>query len=111
MRASRDRIAPWLGYDPFADDDCLSCIALPGCMGGCAHHDFHGSREDRCGSFRLNHREKVRNEAHRHAGKPLPPTGLAFTTLSQGQGGALAETGSSTPVTLGRTQNRAVTTS
>ena len=28
----------WLRYDPFTDEGCRSCIALPTCMGGCAHH-------------------------------------------------------------------------
>src|SRR4029079_12028899 len=32
------RLYKWLNYDPFANDECRECIALPVCMGGCAHH-------------------------------------------------------------------------
>ena len=34
------RLAKWLADDPFSNDECRSCIALPVCMGGCAHHAF-----------------------------------------------------------------------
>ncbi|HSL57080.1 MAG TPA: radical SAM protein, partial [Acidimicrobiales bacterium] len=51
-----DGVTPWLAYDPFSDPHCSTCIALPGCMGGCAHHLFHGDDPlERCGSFRTNH--------------------------------------------------------
>jgi uncharacterized protein len=50
----------WLAYDPFADAECRSCIALPVCMGGCAHHAFDLlQRENRCGTFRHTYRQQV----------------------------------------------------
>ena len=50
----------WLQYDPFANDECRACIALPVCMGGCAHHalDEH-QYENRCGTFRHTYHEQV----------------------------------------------------
>ena len=54
------RAAKWLEYDPFADDECRACIALPVCMGGCAHHAMDPlQHENRCGSFRYNYQELV----------------------------------------------------
>jgi uncharacterized protein len=54
------RLARWLRYDPFADAECRSCIALPVCMGGCAHHAMDLlQRENRCGTFRTTYREQV----------------------------------------------------
>ena len=32
-KTANAQITKWLGYDPFSDDDCRSCVALPGCMG------------------------------------------------------------------------------
>jgi uncharacterized protein len=64
------RLARWLRYDPFADAECRGCIALPVCMGGCAHHAMDLlQRENRCGTFRTTYREQVRDfvdwaEAH-----------------------------------------------
>ena len=63
-----DRLTPWLAYDPFSDADCSQCVALPGCMGGCAHHLFHGDREERCGSFRFNHVREVETATRRQLG-------------------------------------------
>jgi len=55
-----DRVLKWLHYDPFADEGCRSCIALPTCMGGCAHHAFtDGGGESKCSTFRLTHRRQV----------------------------------------------------
>jgi uncharacterized protein len=54
------RIARWLKYDPFANAECRGCIALPVCMGGCAHHAMEALQyENRCGSFRHTYREQV----------------------------------------------------
>ena len=39
-----DRVLKWLRYDPFADEGCRSCIALPTCMGGCAHNQMTDPR-------------------------------------------------------------------
>jgi len=96
---ANDKLLPWMAYDPFQDEDCRNCIALPGCMGGCAHHEFFGSRDDRCGSFRFNHQEKVENEARRLDGKPPASTGLGFTRESQRQAATPLV---AVPVTLSR---------
>jgi uncharacterized protein len=53
--------SPWLRYDPFDDPECTRCIALPVCMGGCAHHALEdGQRDNRCGTFRFNHKKEIR---------------------------------------------------
>ncbi len=55
------RLAKWMAYDPFSNEECRSCIALPVCMGGCAHHAFDELQyENRCGSFRHTYHEQVR---------------------------------------------------
>jgi uncharacterized protein len=54
------RLSKWLHYDPFVDSECRSCIALPVCMGGCAHHAMVPSQYDnRCGTFRHTYAEQV----------------------------------------------------
>jgi uncharacterized protein len=54
------RLQKWLKYDPFADAECKSCIALPVCMGGCAQHAMEPLQyENRCGTFRHTYRERV----------------------------------------------------
>jgi uncharacterized protein len=54
------RLQKWLKYNPFADTECRSCIALPVCMGGCAHHAMDPMQyENRCGTFRHTYREQV----------------------------------------------------
>jgi uncharacterized protein len=59
-KVANGRLAKWLRYDPFADPECRTCIALPGCMGGCAHHALDAAQyENRCGTFRHTYREKV----------------------------------------------------
>jgi uncharacterized protein len=56
----RGRLNKWLSYDPFANGECRSCIALPVCMGGCAHHAMNSKQyENRCGTFRHTFREQV----------------------------------------------------
>jgi uncharacterized protein len=54
-----DRVLKWLRYDPFADEGCRSCIALPVCMGGCAHHQMTQPGDAKCSTFRLTYREQV----------------------------------------------------
>jgi uncharacterized protein len=50
----------WLKYDPFNNDECCNCIALPVCMGGCAHHALDKiQHENRCGTFRHNYKDKI----------------------------------------------------
>ncbi|MBR1280203.1 radical SAM/SPASM domain-containing protein [Bradyrhizobium sp. AUGA SZCCT0283] len=54
------RLAKWLSYDPFQNQECRGCIALPVCMGGCAHHAFDKLLyENRCGTFRHTFQEQV----------------------------------------------------
>lgn len=54
------RAAKWLEYDPFSNAECAQCIALPVCMGGCAHHAMDpGQYANRCGSFRFTYQEQV----------------------------------------------------
>jgi uncharacterized protein len=54
------RLHKWLNYDPFANSECQTCIALPVCMGGCAHHAMSMKNyENRCDTFRYNYREKI----------------------------------------------------
>jgi uncharacterized protein len=59
-RNPNGRLQKWLKYDPFANDECRSCIALPVCMGGCAHHAMDLLQyENRCGTFRHTYRDQV----------------------------------------------------
>jgi uncharacterized protein len=52
--------AYWREFTPFDDAQCRSCIALPVCMGGCAHEGLNSSeRSDQCSTFRINNRERV----------------------------------------------------
>ena len=55
-----DRLSKWLTYDPFADDECRSCRALPVCMGGCAYHAMDPrTRDSRCSTFRFSQSASV----------------------------------------------------
>jgi uncharacterized protein len=85
-RDPNDRVLKWLHYDPFTDDGCRSCIALPTCMGGCAHHAMNDRAGDsKCSTFRTTYREQVSDFARaaddagatglRHALLPLVPVG------------------------------------
>jgi uncharacterized protein len=59
-RDPNGRLSRWLRYDPFANDECRSCVALPVCMGGCAVHAMDPLQyENRCGTFRFAHGERV----------------------------------------------------
>lgn len=54
------RLEKWLKYNPFADAECRACIALPVCMGGCAHHAMNpGQYDNRCDPFRHTYREEI----------------------------------------------------
>ncbi len=81
-----DRVLKWLHYDPFTDEGCRSCIALPTCMGGCAHHAMLDRAGDsKCSTFRTTYRQQVEDYAAsaeaadatglRHALLPLTPAG------------------------------------
>ena len=66
-----DRVLKWLRYDPFADAGCRSCIALPTCMGGCAHNEMTDPGDAKCSTFRLTHRRQVEEYADAaEAGRP-----------------------------------------
>ena len=55
-----DRLLRWLTYEPFDDEECRSCPALPVCMGGCAHHAMDPKlRDSRCSTFRYTYQEQV----------------------------------------------------
>jgi uncharacterized protein len=54
------RLAKWLAHDPFSDPECTTCIALPGCMGGCSLYGRDPVLHDnRCSTFRRRHVEAV----------------------------------------------------
>jgi uncharacterized protein len=54
------RLSRWLKYDPYTNDECRSCIALPVCQGGCAHHGMDVMLyENRCDTFRHNYEERI----------------------------------------------------
>jgi uncharacterized protein len=73
-RTTNSRLQKWLEYHPADDPHCSTCIAMPVCMGGCAHHDFHtDDREARCGSFRHNHVGRVTELLRRSAGLDAGP--------------------------------------
>jgi uncharacterized protein len=70
-RDPNDRVLKWLRYDPFTDEGCRSCIALPTCMGGCAHHQMMDPGDARCSTFRLTHRRQLEEYADAaEAGRP-----------------------------------------
>ena len=82
------RVGKWLSYDPFANDECKSCIALPVCMGGCAHHAFEKLQyENRCGTFRHTFTEQVSqfvdHAEQRPVSRLIPVTQLARRTDSR----------------------------
>lgn len=53
-------VRKWLDYSPFRNTECRKCVALPVCMGGCPHHAFDLQLyEDRCGTFRHNHMDRI----------------------------------------------------
>ncbi|MFD0522934.1 radical SAM protein [Paractinoplanes durhamensis] len=65
-----DRLMKWLTYDPFGDEECRSCPALPVCMGGCAYHAMDPrTRDSRCSTFRFRRQEQVGRMIARHAQK------------------------------------------
>ena len=76
------RLRKWLVYDPFSDNECRSCIALPVCMGGCAHHGMDViQHENRCSTFRHTFAEQVVAFVERAETNETPvalsPVGLA----------------------------------
>lgn len=79
-RDPNDRVLKWLRYDPFTDEACRGCIALPTCMGGCAHHAMSDRAGDsKCSTFRLTYREQVAEFAR--AADAAGATGLRHALL------------------------------
>lgn len=57
---TNEKLAQWIEYHPADDPQCSSCVAMPVCMGGCAHHHFNSEDpEARCGAFRHNHQARI----------------------------------------------------
>jgi uncharacterized protein len=74
------RLRRWLSYDPFSNDECRSCIALPVCMGGCAHHGMDVLQyENRCDTFRYNYAQRVQLLA-RSVESGLAPVPVSITS-------------------------------
>ena len=74
-RNPNGRLHKWLKYDPFSDDECRNCIALPGCMGGCAHNAWDPlQHENRCSPFRHTYREQVSAFVEAAAQGARPPS-------------------------------------
>lgn len=95
-----EAVEPWLAYDPFSDPQCSTCVALPGCMGGCAHHLFNSEDPtDRCGAFRANHRERVLIQGQVALGRDIGAAALPL--ISTCAASATAATTQAVPVTLG----------
>jgi uncharacterized protein len=79
-RDPNDRVLKWLRYDPFTDEGCRGCIALPTCMGGCAHHAMNDRAGDsKCSTFRTTYREQVAEFAA--AAEAADATGLRHALL------------------------------
>jgi len=80
-------VLPWLQFNPTQDPMCRQCIALPNCMGGCLHHTLAGHpREAQCGSFRYNHREKIRRAVRTDAG--LDDSGVELPAVAASRAAA-----------------------
>jgi len=78
------RLQRWLKYDPFSNDECRSCVALPVCMGGCAHHGMDALQyENRCGTFRYNYVERIEQLA-RAAQSTQTPVSVAIAAPASG---------------------------
>jgi uncharacterized protein len=70
---TNSRLRKWLGYEPFGNPECRSCIALPVCMGGCAHHAMDRKLyANRCGDFRHTYQEQVERYVAVAEGKATP---------------------------------------
>lgn len=59
-RSLNGRAQRWLEYDPFSNAECRRCVALPVCMGGCAHGGTdHAHKANRCITFRHTFGEQI----------------------------------------------------
>ena len=62
----------WLSYTPFDNEECRSCVALPGCMGGCANHAMDRQLyPNRCGTFRHSYKEQISDRIDLSLGVPV----------------------------------------
>lgn len=88
------RAAKWFAHDPFTDDECRDCVALPVCMGGCSLIGrLPGLRDNRCSTFRTHHTDQVADAVERGADRHHAMQ--ALTSL------AIASAPVSVPVTIG----------
>jgi uncharacterized protein len=103
-----ERVLRWLLHNPTEDAQCSQCVALPVCMGGCAHYGFVGNRsDDKCGTFRYTYREQV-EEYVRH-GNGEGPYGGALPLIDAARtasGFAIERSVGPVPVSLGATRSR-----
>lgn len=94
------RSAHWFAHDPFSDPECMSCIALPVCMGGCALVGrLEGLRDNRCSTFRTHHVEQVRAAVVGSSDGPEARRRLAALSALSGPASSTGPT--PVPVTLG----------
>ncbi|MEZ5143512.1 MAG: radical SAM protein [Acidimicrobiales bacterium] len=101
---TNERLDRWFTYHPADEAQCSTCIAMPVCMGGCAHHHFNSADpEARCGAFRHNHVGRITQVLERMMGVgPGDPVPLPrFDTPSMPR-----DTGAPTPVVLGPARRR-----
>lgn len=83
-RDPNDRVLKWLRYDPFADEGCRSCIALPTCMGGCPHNQMTFPGDAKCSTFRLTHRRQVEEYAAAAEARGTPGTRTQLPIVAVG---------------------------
>jgi uncharacterized protein len=85
---TNSRVRKWLSYEPFGNPECRSCIALPVCMGGCAHHAMDRKLyANRCGDFRHTYREQVERCVAVAEGRMPPPVESPEQFLERPAGG------------------------
>lgn len=49
-----EKLAKWMGIDPFKRKECIKCKVLPLCMGGCIYNEWKGSKNKKCKYYRWN---------------------------------------------------------
>ena len=76
------RAERWLRYDPFSNRECRTCVALPVCMGGCAHHGMSALLYDnRCHTFKHSYQEQIIKYARAAATGFIPISSVASPKL------------------------------
>jgi uncharacterized protein len=77
------RLERWLKYDPFQNQECRTCVALPVCMGGCAHHGMNPLLYDnRCHTFKHTYEEQIVKYARAAASGFVPLMAVAGQRLT-----------------------------